>query len=259
MQDMDKQSSLDTKFVEMFVRMVEASTQSVDDYDGFCHFVRKYIRPIFPHEMLIVVIGRVTFDCVTIEEIIPVDYPLLFVNGIKKNTNLKDRPLVAEWLVNKTPLLIDSEAHSHRMSELELREINEFKLGNLAIHGQIDVSQRMATYFSFARIPELACEYERRLELIVPHLHNMVVKIYRNVWSERNQNILTRKEMEILKWIVSGKTNGEIATILSKSEKTVRNQVQSILRKMEVANRSELVMRSDELGILGNVQDFKSG
>lgn len=50
---------------------------------------------------------------------------------------------------------------------------------------------------------------------------------------------LSAREDEILRLIALGRTNGEIASSLYLSEKTVKNHVTRILSKLEVARRSE--------------------
>ena len=57
------------------------------------------------------------------------------------------------------------------------------------------------------------------------------------------QNInLTNKEVRILKLVASGSTNKEIATRLFISEKTVKNHLNHIYRKLGVKNRAQAVV-----------------
>lgn len=60
--------------------------------------------------------------------------------------------------------------------------------------------------------------------------------------------MLTPREAEILGWIIEGKTNPEIATILGTSWRTVRTQVERILRKLNVETRTAAAMRAVEHG-----------
>ena len=55
---------------------------------------------------------------------------------------------------------------------------------------------------------------------------------------------LTRREREIVDYIVRGLTNTEIATLLGTAPATVKNQVAAILRKTGTANRTELAWRA---------------
>jgi DNA-binding CsgD family transcriptional regulator len=48
---------------------------------------------------------------------------------------------------------------------------------------------------------------------------------------------LTRRETEILGWVVQGKTNSEIGTILDISHRTVQKHLERIYLKLGVENR----------------------
>jgi two-component system response regulator DegU len=50
---------------------------------------------------------------------------------------------------------------------------------------------------------------------------------------------LTARELEILQQIVNGQTNKEIASTLFISEKTVKNHVTNILRKLDLSDRTQ--------------------
>jgi len=56
------------------------------------------------------------------------------------------------------------------------------------------------------------------------------------------QDILTQREMEILKLMAEGKSNRTIGEVLYISEKTVKNHVSSILGKLGVDDRTQAVI-----------------
>jgi DNA-binding CsgD family transcriptional regulator len=60
---------------------------------------------------------------------------------------------------------------------------------------------------------------------------------------------LTRAELEVLALLARGLHNAAIASRLGKREKTVRNQVTSILSKFQVRTRAEAVARARDAGI----------
>lgn len=49
---------------------------------------------------------------------------------------------------------------------------------------------------------------------------------------------LTAKQTEVMEWVCLGKTNHEIATILSRSERTVHNHMRLICQKLNACNRT---------------------
>jgi len=159
-----------------FASLVQASLGGFNNISDFQNFVRDYVRPVLPHGTLLAALGRVTFDQLNIELMIPVDYPEVYLRQIKPNTTLKDRPVIAEWLANRIPMLIDPIKDTDLLSELEKWEFETFGLERIAVHGQVDVSGRMASYFSFAQIPSNDEVYLQRLEAISPHLHTALMK-----------------------------------------------------------------------------------
>lgn len=67
-----------------------------------------------------------------------------------------------------------------------------------------------------------------------------------------NAASLSNQEMVVLRVLAEGCTDREIAHRLSVSEKTVGTQVSSILRKLEVANRTQAVIRAQKIGLISS-------
>ena len=55
---------------------------------------------------------------------------------------------------------------------------------------------------------------------------------------------LSRRETEVLAWVTEGKRNGEIATILGASSRTIDKHVEHILRKLGVESRTAAASRA---------------
>ncbi len=60
---------------------------------------------------------------------------------------------------------------------------------------------------------------------------------------------LTDREHEILELIADGRANGEIAQRLTITSKTVRNHVANIFNKLQVADRSQAIVRARQAGL----------
>lgn len=60
---------------------------------------------------------------------------------------------------------------------------------------------------------------------------------------------LTNRELEILRYIVEGMSNKEIANALFISEKTVKNHITSLLRKLDVEDRTQAAVFAVSQGI----------
>jgi len=60
---------------------------------------------------------------------------------------------------------------------------------------------------------------------------------------------LTERENEILELIAQGRSNGDIAAKLAIAPKTVRNHVANVFNKLQVADRSQAIVRAREAGL----------
>jgi DNA-binding NarL/FixJ family response regulator len=62
---------------------------------------------------------------------------------------------------------------------------------------------------------------------------------------------LTERELEILELIAEGRSNADIGQRLGIAPKTVRNHVANIMNKLEVADRSQAIVRARAAGLGG--------
>ena len=60
--------------------------------------------------------------------------------------------------------------------------------------------------------------------------------------NEKSKKFLSAREIQIMKLVMQGCRNNEIANILSISLKTVENHMSNILRKLQARNRTEAVV-----------------
>lgn len=63
---------------------------------------------------------------------------------------------------------------------------------------------------------------------------------------------LSGREVEIIKWIVSGKTNREIADELFISEHTVKVHLKNVLTKLDLRNRQEVIAYAFQQGLVSD-------
>ena len=76
---------------------------------------------------------------------------------------------------------------------------------------------------------------------IQPSMANELVNEYKRIksGSDDPRNLLTERELEVLKLLSKGMLNKEIANDLFISEKTVKNHISSIFRKLDVQDRTQ--------------------
>ena len=61
---------------------------------------------------------------------------------------------------------------------------------------------------------------------------------------------LTKREIDVLKMIASGAFNKEIALTLNISERTVKNHISNIFKKIEVSDRTQAAVFAIKNGII---------
>jgi len=135
-------------------------------------------------------------------------------------------------------------------------ELKISELKNFVVHGFGDSHSKVSSVVILARLHQKPnANQAHMLELIMPHLHCALIKVASSrvgfiVNSENSTNIITKRESEILQWLYMGKTNWEISSILSISPLTVKNHVQNVLRKLDVQNRSQAVVKAAKFGLI---------
>ncbi len=127
-----------------------------------------------------------------------------------------------------------------------------FGLGDGITTGSTDQACRVVTFCSFAGANGVEAErYVKLMEYLGYHLHLALMRT-----EPRHAYVLGRcvkklsvRELTILNWMKNGKTNWEIAQILSLTERTVRFHVESIFSKLDVTSRSQAVATAIEHGL----------
>jgi DNA-binding CsgD family transcriptional regulator len=214
----------------------------VADLAGFERLIRQYIKPVLRHEMMAACIGTFTGNHFTINRLVGVDYPKGILDSVPRVCVLSDRKALLEWVQTRKPLMIEPSTARQKMSAYELMEYDLLGLGHMAAHGLIDISGKMGSYFTFARVQ--AFDYAPTplfMQLIAPHLHACMLRILGQSVSaasgESRAGKLSAAERHVLSWVAVGKSNKEIAQILGRSESTIKNQVHDIILKLGAQNR----------------------
>ena len=235
--------TLDVRTGAAFLDLVLACAKGCTQPEKFRDLVRNYVKPLLPHRFSIAVLGSLSFDDLSIRHRVGVDYPDAFLAAIPIQTKLQESPVIARWLSTREPVVVDPARDRDILSPLEIRHTEAFGLGRMALHGQIDLSFNMASYFSFARLPDTVTdEYAKFiLRLIAPHLHAAFTSLPAMSMADPAIRRLTPLERELLIWLAAGRSNTEIAALKRRSPTTVRNQLTVLFRKLQVKSRTEAV------------------
>lgn len=113
---------------------------------------------------------------------------------------------------------------------------NGSRIGVTIAGGQFDLSEREQSCLHLAAI-----YFQSRLEKL---------RAKAPPPERKARDILTIRELDCLAWIAAGKTDWEIAQILSISELTVNSHVRNILRKLNAMHRAQAVAKAIVNGMI---------
>lgn len=115
----------------------------------------------------------------------------------------------------------------------------------------------MPMYSSDGQVYLMRLDGQRSL-LALPELNELgmlLLQAFRGLDRMRSKemlanNVLTAREMEVLRWTSQGKTSSEIANILSLSDHTINAYLNKAIKKLDCVNRTQLVAKAIRLRLI---------
>lgn len=190
--------------------------------------------------------------------------------------------LVRAWVEGQgRPLAVELGAGSVHALRAECAELGRTGLTRVAMHGvaRPGRAHEIETFFLFGEQAQAQAQTSsaatatatartadllHRLELLMPHLHATYLRTQElerelapaeragpSKVVDRVQSPLSKREHEIIQWVRDGKTNQQIGEVLGISALTVKNHVQSILRKLGASNRAQAVATAMNAQLMG--------
>jgi len=181
--------------------------------------------------------------------------------GFDPNTELL-LPALDVWHARgNRPLSLAPEADGPALPESLRSVLRKLEPGHCAVHGTQGFDGVPGNFFAFARMPSpLTPRRAYLLDLVLPHLQSAFLRTLGQ--EDRHERraptprpAVTPRERQILQWVHEGKSNREIGEVLGISPLTVKNHVQSILKKLRAQNRAQAVGRAPSLKIIQSQHD----
>ncbi len=140
-------------------------------------------------------------------------------------------------------------------------ELDRLGLGEAVVHGIPSAQMGVGAhcFLGFVGLTASSAHLPPLIEMLVPHVFNAYCRSLardrpaggEQAGVDAGDQVITDREIEILKWVREGKSNQEIGMILNISPLTVKNHVQKILRKLQATNRAQAVSKAISLRLLG--------
>jgi len=147
------------------------------------------------------------------------------------------------------------------LSALDLSNFRERALTSAAIVAPIHLPFGQIAAASFLSpdpgVDNLSDAFEQHGETLAL-LARTFVASYVKVTERRRPSVaaalLSKREVECLRWAAAGKTNDEIGTILGLQRTTVRFHIRSASVKLDAVNRDQTLFKAAQLGFLAMIR-----
>ncbi len=151
-------------------------------------------------------------------------------------------------------LMLGKEATEQQKSFFnEAQEANLFEGLGIPIHGTGGALAMlsMVSSESSEKLSALLKEYETEIHLISLIYHNTARELIALGEGGRKQSRLSPRERECLEWASAGKSNWEIAEIISTiTEATVKKHIANSMSKLNVRTRQQAVIKAVLSGLI---------
>ncbi|HSH53919.1 MAG TPA: XrtB/PEP-CTERM-associated transcriptional regulator EpsA [Methylotenera sp.] len=229
---------------------------TIDKHMDFFIWLQSSVIEIVPHDMLLASWGdfekrdkqsKLNYDVAS--NISNVSTKVIFA----ASAEIDDFMLYLHqgWLINNrrwfTLNNLNQLDFDHEFNANFLSKLNQ--LNSLLVYGVSDVrgnNECLYVFFSKQNVFEVQ---DSVMGLIMPHIDNVLRKIqHLQPVTSADESVattpcfgLTARELEIIHWIKSGKTNQEIGMILQISQNTVKSHLKRIFSKLNVSRRAQAV------------------
>lgn len=230
-----------------FLALVQACAVGCGDHETFRQLIRKHAKPMLPFRSAVAAFGTLSCERLISPRLtIGIDYPQALPAPIRRELDLRERPLLTKWIECREPMVVDLARDRAALCALAVREIEAYGPGRLAMHGQVDVSAKSGSHFAFTGAGEHVTDERLKflLRLIAPHLHAALTSIPGGEAADEalhQPSRLMAVERDLVAWLAAGRSTAQIAQIRGRSGATVRNQLHALYRKLGVTNRAEAV------------------
>jgi transcriptional regulator EpsA len=232
------------------------SLLSIDTGEAFLRWTRGPLQAVIPHGMFIGGVAELDAAGYRIRRVLTHDWPGDYFDRLKRPDGSVYSPVMERWAARRTPQLFTPQRCPDVRDPTWLSVFEEGDLRNIASHGLRDIHGSVTSYVNFSQVEgPLDARIAAALELLIPHVHLALTRILKAPSAREEPvvsiDMLTPRQRDVLKWLAEGKTNAEIATILNRSENTVKHHVSEVFRKLDVQNRAQAVAKALGADLLG--------
>lgn len=282
--DMDSRSLSEAQ-ARALLRLIETAPE-IHRRSQFFTWTQSHLQVLVPHVLAVCGSFDRRLQSVDFDVFNSSVMPRSLIDSLTGSGSSLMNRLVRAWVEGQgRPLAVELGAGSLHALRAECAELGRTGLTRVAVHGvaRPGRAHEIETFFMFGEQAQAQAQAQtqtpaaaaaaaaartfdllHRLELLMPHLHATYLRtqaLERELAPaeragpskvvDRVQSPLSKREHEIIQWVRDGKTNQQIGEVLGISALTVKNHVQSILRKLGASNRAQAVATAINAQLMG--------
>lgn len=237
------------------VMSVLARAAEVRSADDLLDLIKSEVNQLLRHEATICGYHVMTAGGSYVNHFLQYNYPTGYVAAMSASEGRVNSPLMERWRATREPVYFQSGRDDDAYPADWVEVFNQYGLRNTVGHGALDERGSFGSYFIFSCLPGDIGEREVfLLKLITPHLHFALMRTVELIQevdkpAESGHAGLSERQQEILRLIYQGKTNREIAGLLTMTEKNVNYHIEKIFTKLGVRSRAQAASKAILLGL----------
>jgi transcriptional regulator EpsA len=246
---------LDTNDLEHLAVTIESASKIRTSREFFL-WARGALQGFLPHDALVCLRGDIASMKFSHELHAGVALPSRVEEAFTNTPNGLVPRMVDDWLRGgSAPRCYSQRSESQTGRRQLLSDLGKCGFTHVIGHGVHEIQGEFGSFFVLAGMPSTPGPREAYLlDLLMPYLHLALHRCGRSLCSTaspaKQVAVLSKREMQVLHWVKSGKTNFEIGQILGISPLTAKNHMQKIMRKLQVNNRAQAVGKGETLRLL---------
>ena len=228
----------------------------IDKHIDFFNWLQNNVNEILPHNLLLASWGdfKDTLESSNLSYDVASNLSCVSTKMVLDSAAEVDDLMMylhERWIRNERRWYVINQIHSTSESNLPdtfIKKLNQ--INSLLVYGVSDVRGNNECLYVFFNEQPVFNVGDSVMGLIMPHIDNVLRKIQHIEPVELSGGIasvakafsdLSARELEIIHWVKSGKTNTEIGLILEISQNTVKSHLKRIFHKLNVTRRAQAV------------------
>jgi LuxR family quorum sensing-dependent transcriptional regulator len=191
--------------------------------------------------------GQTLKDCLWLN-----NRPQDYIDHYSENNTILHDPIVTEFRTNIHPYTWGEVRAKPNLKKKEKNIIDEAREWGARDGFMVPIVTRSGSVSGFCPCgfePDLSPRARAALEIIAIYSHHALTRaVLQDQRKEFARTPLTAREREVLQWVAAGKTDDEIADILSLGTSTVASHVENAKRKLDAFRRTYAVVQALRLG-----------